>query len=69
MAAKAADWFVRVGDASLSSEDRSRYLGWLKQSPVHVAETLRLLHVCGLLRAMARGQSRETPLETSQQVS
>jgi hypothetical protein len=66
---KAADWFVRVGDASVSSEDRSRYLSWLKQSPMHVAETLRLLHMCGLLRSMARRQSGETPLETSQQVS
>jgi ferric-dicitrate binding protein FerR (iron transport regulator) len=68
-AAKAADWFVRVSDAPVSRQDRSRYLGWLKQSPMHVAETLRLLHVCGLLRSMARRQSAETQLETSQQVS
>lgn len=48
----AADWFVRSDDDSMPRDDRTRYLAWLKQSPVHVAETLRLMRLCGLLRSI-----------------
>jgi ferric-dicitrate binding protein FerR (iron transport regulator) len=44
-ALEAADWFVRLDDRCMSRHDRARYLAWLKQSPVHVAETLRLMRI------------------------
>jgi hypothetical protein len=46
---EATDWFVRFFDDGMSRQDRMRYLCWLKQSPVHVAETLRLMRIYRLL--------------------
>jgi ferric-dicitrate binding protein FerR (iron transport regulator) len=51
-ALEAADWFVRFDDRCMSRHDRARYVGWLKQSPVHVAETLRLMRIHQLLRSI-----------------
>jgi ferric-dicitrate binding protein FerR (iron transport regulator) len=48
----AADWFVRFDDRCMSRHDRARYVAWLKQSPVHVAETLRLMRIHQLLRSI-----------------
>jgi ferric-dicitrate binding protein FerR (iron transport regulator) len=48
---EATDWFVRFLDDGMSRHDRMRYLCWLKQSPVHVAETLRLMRICRLLHS------------------
>jgi ferric-dicitrate binding protein FerR (iron transport regulator) len=49
-ALEAADWFVRFD--AVSRHDRTRYLAWLKQSPLHVAETLRLMCIYQSLRAL-----------------
>jgi ferric-dicitrate binding protein FerR (iron transport regulator) len=49
-ALEAADWFVRFG--AVSRQDRKRYLAWLKQSPLHVAETLRLQCIYQWLRSI-----------------
>lgn len=49
---EAADWFVRLDDDRTPHHDRTRYLAWLKQSPVHVAETLHLIHLYGSLRSI-----------------
>jgi ferric-dicitrate binding protein FerR (iron transport regulator) len=51
-ALEAADWFVRFDDRCTSRHDRARYLVWLKQSPVHVAETLRLMRIHQSLRSI-----------------
>ena len=46
---QAAEWFVRLAhdDAVLS---RAEYLAWLRQSPGHVAEALRIGGVFAALR-------------------
>lgn len=51
-ALEAADWFVHFDEDRISRHDRTRYLAWLKQSPLHVTETLRLMHIYGLLRSI-----------------
>jgi ferric-dicitrate binding protein FerR (iron transport regulator) len=48
----AADWFVRFSCDGMSRHDRTRYLAWLKQSPLHVAETLLLMRINELLRSI-----------------
>lgn len=55
-ALEAAEWFVRIDDDCLSHQDRTRYLGWLKKSPIHVAEMLRLVRVCEQLRSALSAQ-------------
>lgn len=49
---EAADWFVRFQDDRMSRHDQMRYFSWLKQSPVHVAETLRLMRISRLVRSI-----------------
>lgn len=49
---EAADWFVRFQDDPMSRYDQMRYFSWLKQSPVHVAETLRLMRISRLVRSI-----------------
>ena len=39
---EAAEWLVRLRDEKLGSADRRRYVVWLKQSPSHIAEMLRV---------------------------
>jgi len=39
---EAAQWLVRLRDEKLGSAERRRYVGWLKQSPSHIAEMLRV---------------------------
>lgn len=63
---EAADWFIRFHDGGMSRHDRMRYLCWLKQSPGHVAETLRLMSIYRSLRSIllppsnAKGESNAT---------
>ena len=47
---EAAEWFARMKDPHVSLDDRRRFLRWLKQSHVHVAEYLRVNGVDGNLR-------------------
>ena len=46
---EAAEWFVRLRDG-LSPAEQREYLRWLKASPDHIAEALRMAQVYGLLR-------------------
>jgi transmembrane sensor len=39
---EAAEWFARMRDRRVSLDERRRFLRWLKQSPVHVAEYLAI---------------------------
>ncbi|HEV8330231.1 MAG TPA: FecR domain-containing protein [Steroidobacteraceae bacterium] len=39
---EAAEWFARMQDPRVSLDERRRFLRWLKQSPVHVAEYLTI---------------------------
>ncbi|HEY4367757.1 MAG TPA: FecR domain-containing protein [Steroidobacteraceae bacterium] len=47
---EAAEWLVRLKDERLGFAERRRYHGWLKQSPAHIAEILRLRTLQGWLR-------------------
>jgi transmembrane sensor len=47
---EAAEWFARMRDPHASLDDRRRFLRWLKQSEIHVAEYLRVTGVDGNLR-------------------
>jgi transmembrane sensor len=39
---EAAEWFARMQDPRVSLDERRRFLRWLKQSPIHVAEYLTI---------------------------
>jgi ferric-dicitrate binding protein FerR (iron transport regulator) len=39
---EAAEWHLRLQDGDMPSGKRLSYLYWLKTSPVHIAEMLRM---------------------------
>jgi transmembrane sensor len=47
---EAAEWFARMKDPNVPLDDRQRFLRWLKQSQIHVAEYLRVASIDGDLR-------------------
>ena len=47
---EAAEWFARMKDPHVPLDERQRFLRWLKQSQIHVAEYLRVANVDGELR-------------------
>jgi transmembrane sensor len=48
---EAAEWFIRLRDDRLNFRHRERNVRWLKQSPAHIAELLRIQQVYTVLRA------------------
>jgi transmembrane sensor len=48
---EAAEWFARMQEPNPSLDDRRRFVRWLKQSQVHVAEYLRVVGLDGNLRS------------------
>ena len=48
---EAAEWFARMKDPHVPFDDRQRFLRWLKQSQVHVAEYLRVASIDGNVRS------------------
>lgn len=48
---EAAEWFIRLRDDRLSERYRERNVRWLKESPAHIAELLRIQQVYKVLRA------------------
>jgi transmembrane sensor len=48
-AADAAEWWGRLQSLDLSSTQRGEFVDWLRESPVHVAEMLRIAQVHGAL--------------------
>lgn len=48
---EAAEWFIRLRDDDLGARHRERNVRWLKQSPTHIAELLRVQQVYQVLRA------------------
>ena len=48
---EAAEWFVLMRDERLGARHRQRNVRWLKQSPDHIAELLRIQQVYKVLRA------------------
>ena len=51
LSSEAAEWFVRLRDDRLGMRHRERNVRWLKQSPAHIAELLRIQQVYKVLRA------------------
>lgn len=47
---EAAEWFARMKDPRVPLDDRRRFLRWLQQSQVHVAEYLTVAGIDGDLR-------------------
>jgi transmembrane sensor len=41
----AAEWWVRLQDPKVSTSEREQFVDWLRESPVHVAEMLRVAQV------------------------
>lgn len=64
---EAAGWFVRLRDDKLSIADQYRYLVWLKQSPAHIAEMLRVCRLYVVMQA-AKLQSFESSTASSSNV-
>jgi transmembrane sensor len=48
---EAAEWFARMQDPHVALDDRRRFVRWLKQSQIHVAEYLRVVGLDGNLRS------------------
>lgn len=48
---EAAEWFIRLRDDRLTVRHRERNVKWLKESPAHIAELLRIQQVYTVLRA------------------
>ena len=48
---EAAEWFIRLRDDRLNLRHREHNVRWLKQSPAHIAELLRIQQVYKVLRA------------------
>ena len=47
---QAAEWLLRWHCGDLSIAERFEYLTWLKTSPVHIAETLRMCRLYSWLQ-------------------
>src|SRR5690349_10689541 len=54
---EAAEWFIRLRDDNLGIRQREQNVRWLKRSPAHIAELLRMQQVYKALQA-ANLQSR-----------
>lgn len=47
---QAAEWFIRLKDRDLTATERRKYVRWLKQSPNHIAEFMRLCRLYGRVK-------------------
>jgi transmembrane sensor len=47
---QAAQWFIRLRDRDLTMADRRKFVRWLKQSPGHIAEFMRLCQLYGRVK-------------------
>jgi transmembrane sensor len=47
---QAAEWFIRLRDRDLTVIERRKYVRWLKQSPNHIAEFMRLCRLYGRVK-------------------
>jgi transmembrane sensor len=47
---QAAQWFIRLRDRDLTVAERRKYVRWLKQSPDHIAEFMRLCRLYGRVK-------------------
>ncbi len=47
---QAAEWFIRLRDRDLTTSDRRKFVRWLKHSPSHIAEFMRLCNLYGRVK-------------------
>lgn len=59
---QAAEWFARLDAKALSRAEKTQYLNWLKTSPVHIAEMLRISRIHSLLSTRDDGIRYQSPL-------
>lgn len=55
-AQEAAEWMLRLQDQNTTRAWRAEYVQWLRESPLHVAEMLRISHVHGALASFPHWQ-------------
>ena len=65
-AEQAAEWLVRLTSGDMSARDREEYVEWLRESPVHIAEMLRVGRVHQDLRTF-KGWSALPPYDSHQE--
>src|SRR5690349_19698230 len=58
--AEAADWLVRLQSADLPREERARFVDWVRESHIHVAELIRIAQVHGALEQFDRWSHIDT---------
>jgi transmembrane sensor len=65
IAERAAMWLLTVQSEQLSATQRAEFIDWLRESPLHIAEMLR---VCRLQRALAdfKGWDQIAPMDGGQ---
>jgi transmembrane sensor len=51
ISAEAAEWFVRLNDGDPNIEERQRFIAWLRESPLHIAEYLQIGRIHRRLKA------------------
>ncbi len=47
---QAAEWFIRLRDRDLTTSDRRKFVRWLKHSPSHISEFMRLGNLYGRVK-------------------
>jgi transmembrane sensor len=65
IAERAAMWLLTVQSEQLSASQRADFIDWLRESPLHIAEMLR---ICRLQRALAdfKGWDQIAPMDVGQ---
>jgi transmembrane sensor len=58
--AEAADWWVQLQSNDAPRSTREQYVNWLRESPIHVAEMLRIAQVHGALKRFDRWAQIDT---------
>src|SRR5579859_984529 len=58
--AEAADWWAQLQSNDAPRSTREQYVNWLRESPVHVAEMLRMAQVHGALKQFDRWAQLDT---------
>jgi transmembrane sensor len=59
-AAEAADWWLQLQSNDAPRSTREQYVNWLRESPMHVAEMLRIAQVHGALKQFDRWAQVDT---------
>lgn len=63
-AEEAAEWWVQINAPGSSPHDRAQFADWLRESPVHVAEMLRVAQVHSLLEGFEGWENFADPVDS-----